>query len=109
MKSNNVQGGKKLQSNKTYNNQNYTSSNINFTKQTPNSFDLNISFDQSGLKSGIQTTTAAQGRTMHSTTLSREMNMINQQIQNADQTMKLLVDDDLRMGFFKPGFTKEQE
>ena len=43
--SNNVQGGKKLYSNKTYSNQNYTSSNINFTKQTQNSFDLNISFE----------------------------------------------------------------
>ena len=41
-------------------------------------------------------------RAVHTSTLSRELNMINQELQNADKTMKLLVDaEDLKLGYLK--------
>ena len=61
-----------------------TSANNTMNKTT---FDLNDSFDTMH-----NTTTVATRTALHSNTLSRELNMINKEIQNADQTMKLLVD-----------------
>ncbi len=54
------------------------------------------------------TTTVATRTALHSSTLSRELNMINKELQNADQTMKLLVDaEDLKLGYLKPGSLKD--
>ncbi len=66
---------------------------VSVKQQAYNHYELNNSFD---------TRHTMGPRALHSNTLSRELNMINKEIQNADKTMKLLVDaEDLKLGYLK--------